>query len=134
MFLLNIFSPEKAIEKDAELLELTLPAEKGELQILPGHASLMTLLKPGRLSYKLKSGKHASFVISWGYCQVSEQGVTVLVEQIFAKEELNAQAIRGELQALEESWSKAEVIDHESLKKLTDNIELNRKYLEFLEQ
>lgn len=80
MFKLNFVTPEKKIVADQGLESVTVPAYRGELHILPGHAPLMTTLEPGILRYKLKNGESAKVAISWGYCQISAEGVNVLAE------------------------------------------------------
>ena len=80
MFKLFFATPDKKVVADAELEEITLPAFAGELNILPGHAPIMTTLEAGILSYKLKNGQSDRLAISWGYCQVSAEGVSVLAE------------------------------------------------------
>jgi len=80
MFKLYFATPDKKVASDVELEEITLPAFAGELNILPGHAPLMTTLEAGILKYRLKNGETAKLAISWGYCQISADGVTVLAE------------------------------------------------------
>lgn len=131
MFTLNLVSPERQIEKEAELVELSLPAERGELNILPGHSPLMTTLRPGTLSYKLRSGKEASFFISWGYCQVSDQGVTVLVDESYTREELLNLGIEKQISAKEAAINQE--TDIEKVEHLLSELELLRKEAEYLE-
>ncbi len=80
MFKLFFATPDKKVIADQELDEITLPAHAGELNILPGHSPIMTTLEAGILSYKLKNGQTDRMAISWGYCQVSAEGVSVLAE------------------------------------------------------
>src|SRR5579871_1673691 len=89
MFKLFFATPEKKIVADAELEEIRVPGYAGELDILPGHVPLMTTLEPGILRYKLKNAAMEKMAISWGYCQVSAEGVTVLVEGAVQDAELN---------------------------------------------
>jgi len=67
MFKLNLVTPDKKIVTDQELDEVTLPAYAGELNILPGHAPLMTTLTAGALKYKLKGQESEELAVSWGY-------------------------------------------------------------------
>ena len=97
MFKLNLVTPEKKIVTDQELEDITLPAFAGELNILPGHAALMTTLEPGILSYRLKNGDTAKYAISWGYCQVSSEGVSVLAENAMAAAEVDVKVVREHL-------------------------------------
>lgn len=101
MFKLDFLTPESVVVLDQELEEITLPAFKGELNILPGHAPLMTTLTPGILSYKLKNGESRKYAISWGYCQVSEKGVSVLAETVTTANEIVTNKVQESLKAVE---------------------------------
>ena len=80
-FKLNLVTPEKRILTDAEIDEVIVPGHRGQLDILPGHAPLITTLSTGVLKYRLKgSADLVSVVVSWGYCEVHSEGVTVLAE------------------------------------------------------
>lgn len=110
MFKLDFLTPESVIVLDQELAEITLPAFKGELNILPGHAPLMTTLTPGILSYKLLSGETKKFAISWGYCQVSEKGVSVLAETVTTAQEVVTSKVQESLRAVESKLT-AQMLD-----------------------
>lgn len=97
MFKLFFATPDKKIVSDQELAEITFPAFAGELNILPGHAPLMTTLEPGILQYKLKNGESQRMAISWGYCQISADGVTVLAETAVLAEEVDAKVVSHRL-------------------------------------
>lgn len=80
-FKLNLVTPEKRILTGADIDEVIVPGYRGELDVLPGHAPLITTLSVGLLKYKLKgSAKFETVVVSWGYCEVHPDGVTVLAE------------------------------------------------------
>lgn len=81
MFTLTLVTPEKKILAEAPITEVFVPAFKGELNILPGHAPLMTTLQTGILRYRAANSTELTPVaISWGYCQVFAGGVNVLAE------------------------------------------------------
>lgn len=101
MFKLDFVTPESKIAIDQDLHEITLPAERGELNILPGHAPLMTTLRPGILTYKLTNGESGRYAISWGYCQVSERGVSVLAETAVTATEVNVKVDQDQLKQFE---------------------------------
>ena len=121
MFKLNLVTPEKKIVTDQELEEVTLPAFKGELNILPGHAALMTTLEPGILSYRLKNGESAKFAISWGYCQVSSDGVSVLAENAMASGDVDVKVVREHLAYFENRLSN-EMLDDPEYEKVQHEI------------
>lgn len=102
MFKLSLVTPEKKITLDQEIDEVTVPAFAGELNILPGHAPLMTTLEAGTLRFKTKGSSEATkFAISWGYCQVSPDGVTVLAESAIQAHEIEIKVVEDHLRAHE---------------------------------
>lgn len=110
MFKLNFATPDKKVISDEELEFIIVPAYAGTLDILPGHAPLMTTLEAGILEYKLKSGEHAKFAISWGYCQVSPEGVNVLAESAMAANEIDTKVVADHLR-VEENKLATESLD-----------------------
>jgi F-type H+-transporting ATPase subunit epsilon len=90
MFTLNLVTPDKKLVTETEIDEVIVPGFKGQLDILPGHAPLMTTLGTGTLRYKAKGASaYESVVVSWGYCQVNPGGVVVLAETAESLEEID---------------------------------------------
>ena len=105
MFKLNFATPDKKIVSDADLEEITLPAFAGELNILPGHSPIMTSLEAGILSYRLQGGETKKFAVSWGYCQVSNEGVNVLAESAVTADEIEIKVVQEHLKTQEDKLS-----------------------------
>ncbi len=57
---------------------VSAPAVMGEVGILPGHAPLVTSLKPGEVRVRLPGGEEQSFYVSSGMLEVQPHVVTVL--------------------------------------------------------
>lgn len=88
---LTVLTPDRKLLADLEVSEVFVPGYRGELNILPGHAPLMTTLETGVLRYRTReSGPLQSVVVSWGYCQVSQTGVTVLAETAERADEIDS--------------------------------------------
>ncbi len=54
------------------------PAVMGEVGVLPGHAPLVTTLKPGEVRVRLPGGEEQSFYVSSGMLEIQPHIVTVL--------------------------------------------------------
>jgi len=81
MFQLTLVTPGKKHFEDLKISEAIIPGYRGEMNILPGHAPLMTTMSPGMLRYKTDASKdYINMAISWGYCEVTPDGITVLAE------------------------------------------------------
>jgi F-type H+-transporting ATPase subunit epsilon len=54
------------------------PAVMGEVGVLPGHAPLVTTLKPGEVRVRLPGGEEQSFYVSSGMLEIQPHVITVL--------------------------------------------------------
>ncbi len=101
MFQLTFVTPEKRIVLGKDLEQIWVPGFRGELNILPGHAPLTSTLVPGLLKYRLKDGEEKEMAIGWGYLQVSAEGVSVMAESAFIKDEIDRDVAQKELKEIE---------------------------------
>lgn len=118
---LTLVTPEKRVLIGQEVTEVTLPAFKGELNILPGHQPMMTTLVPGVIRYKLQGGKEQAASISWGYCNISPEGINVLAEMVEAASEIDFNKAKSDI-ALAEQRMLTETLDDKSWKVLQENL------------
>ena len=111
---LTIVTPEKRLLLNQEVEEVTVPAFKGELNILPGHAPLITTLETGVMKWKLKGQeKQNQAVISWGYCQVGLEGVNVLANIAELPEEIDVEATKAFLADTEKKMMNESITEEE---------------------
>lgn len=92
---LDIVTAERSIYSDNVDMVVATGVE-GELGILPHHAPLMTILKPGELKIK-KGGEEILMAVSGGFLEVRPDHVIVLADAAERAEEidvLRAQAAR----------------------------------------
>jgi F-type H+-transporting ATPase subunit epsilon len=76
--LLEIVTPDRALVRE-EVDELQVPGSEGYLGILPGHAPLLAMLKPGELWYRIGPQKQ-HLPLAGGFVEVLPDRVTVLAE------------------------------------------------------
>lgn len=76
--------------------EVTLPGTVGEFGILPGHTPLLTTLKIGELTYR-DSGESVHVAVNWGYVEVEDDKVTVLVETAEKADEIDLERAKAAL-------------------------------------
>lgn len=122
MFKLNLVTPEKKIVMEQELEEIILPAFRGELDILPGHAPMLTTLGAGLLKYRLKGGETQKLAIGWGYCQVSAQGVNVLAEVATEASEIDLAKANQAVQRIEKAMA-TELMTDQQWEKVTQDLQ-----------
>lgn len=76
----------KLLEEECD--EVTLPGTEGYLGILPAHTALIATLMPGELTYR-QGAIAAHVAVSAGFCEVSQDIVTVLVDSAELPEEID---------------------------------------------
>ncbi|MCK9196267.1 MAG: F0F1 ATP synthase subunit epsilon [Syntrophales bacterium] len=76
--MLEIVTPEK-LTFSGKVEEVTVPGSEGEFGVLRGHASLLSSIQIGELSYT-KDNKKVAYAVETGYAEVLSSKVTILVE------------------------------------------------------
>jgi F-type H+-transporting ATPase subunit epsilon len=59
---------------------VALPGEQGELGILPGHAPLITRIKPGTVRIKKDDGAEELLFVAGGILEIQPGGISVLAD------------------------------------------------------
>jgi len=72
-----------------------VPAEMGELGILPRHAPLITRLRPGLLRVEVTAGHEEYFFVTSGFVEVQPYVVTVLSDTVLRRKEMEEEAAAG---------------------------------------
>ncbi len=98
---LEMVTPYKKV-LSTEVDEITAPGSMGELGLLPGHTPLLTTLKIGELSYK-QDGTVFHVAVNWGYLEVGEDKVTVLVDTAEKADEIDLERAKAALGRAEDS-------------------------------
>lgn len=125
---LTLVTPEKRVLLGQEVTEVTLPAFKGELNILPGHEPLVTTLVPGIIHYKTAEGVNVAASISWGYCNISPEGVNVLAETVEVASEIDYKTAKEDL-AQAQKRMLTETLDDDAWKHLQDKVDHSKARL-----
>ena len=89
---LEVVTPERRVLSE-QVNSVTVPGRSGEMQILPGHAALISELKTGVLAYSQDGAAHQLHV-SGGFVEVSDDRVSVLAEIAERPEEIDAARAR----------------------------------------
>ena len=98
---LELVTPYKRVLSE-EVDELSAPGTVGEFGILPGHTPMLTTLKVGELSYR-QDGQSFHVAVNWGYVEVAEDKVTVLVETAEPADEIDLERAKKALGRAEEA-------------------------------
>ena len=81
---------------DMEVDEVTATGKLGEFGVLPGHAPFLTSLRIGELSYK-NNGASVSMALNWGYFEVKDDKIIILVETAERSEEIDLERAKAAL-------------------------------------
>jgi len=79
-FRVEIVTPERLVLSE-EAESLIVPAERGYLGVLAGHAPLLCTLKPGEITIR-REGKESHFATSGGFMEVTQKKATLLTESL----------------------------------------------------
>lgn len=75
---LEIISADQVLFK-GEVVSVTLPGELGSFTVLKNHASLISVLVPGAVTYKDASGQAHTLQVKGGIADVDNNTVSVCV-------------------------------------------------------
>ncbi|MBE0364569.1 F-type H+-transporting ATPase subunit epsilon [Pseudoalteromonas ulvae UL12] len=90
---------------------LQVSGSEGELGIYPGHAPLLTALKPGMVRVVKQNGDEEMIYIAGGTLEVQPNVVTVLSDIAVRAEDLDEQVALEAKRRAEEHMSKADAAD-----------------------
>jgi F-type H+-transporting ATPase subunit epsilon len=86
---------------------VTIPGTEGEMGIFPGHAPLLSTLKPGVVTVYKDGGSTDRIFVRGGLAEVNPQGLTVLAEVALPMSELDAAALAQQIRNAEEDLADA---------------------------
>ena len=104
-FQLDIVSAERHVSSD-QVEVLVAPGVEGEMAILPSHAPLLTILKPGEIRL-VKDGEDSFIAVSGGFMEVMPDKVTILADTAERLDEIDIERAEAALKAAEEQIAAA---------------------------
>jgi F-type H+-transporting ATPase subunit epsilon len=104
-FTFELVSPERVL-LSGEAEQVQLPGAEGDMTVLPGHAPLISTLRPGVVEVVL-GGSRSSVFVRQAFAQVEPDRLTVLAEKAYDVAEFGASQISAELSAAEAELGQA---------------------------
>ena len=98
---LEMVTPYKKVLSQ-EVDEIVAPGVIGEFGVLPGHTPMLTTLKIGELTYR-QGAESYHVAVNWGYVEVENDTVTVLVETAEPADEIDLDRAKLALGRAEEA-------------------------------
>jgi len=90
-----LVSPERELFH-GQVDQVVVPGVEGEFGVLPDHAPLMSVIKPGSLRI-LDGGAERRIFVNGGFADVTPEGLTVLAEEAVDLADIDASAIEQQL-------------------------------------
>ncbi len=102
--------------------ELIAPGTLGDLGIMPGHAQLISNLRPGELRYRTEDGTMESLFVSGGILEIQPRIVTVLADTAIRAEDLDEQRAEAARKRAEDALQgkDPEDLDYEAIQAQLD--------------
>jgi F-type H+-transporting ATPase subunit epsilon len=125
-FHFSLVSPEKVLlEKDVTMV--VLPGSEGDIGILPNHAPLLTLLRPGVVTVYEESKVQLRIFVDGGFLEVTPEKCVALVTEGTPLESLDPSSLELEIKNLLEDLADSQ--SPEERKQADQHLEIARTKL-----
>lgn len=109
--ILEIITPEKKVYS-SEVSEVVLPTLDGEVDILPGHQPLLTMLEPGEIEAVGAQGREY-LAVDKGFARVLGDTISVLTEAAIDIKSIDIDQVEQARQRAEQALLKAREEGHD---------------------
>jgi|TARA_R110000737_G_scaffold330808_1_gene346743 F-type H+-transporting ATPase subunit epsilon len=101
----SLVSPERSLVS-GPVTEVQIPGTDGDLTAMPGHAPMITTLRPGLLHISGPNGED-DYVVTGGFAEISAEGVTVLAERALHQKEMTQDILNDWVVEARKAWKDA---------------------------
>ena len=127
----EIVTPVSAVYR-AEATEVLLPSTLGEIGILPGHRALLALIQRGSVEVREVGNTRRHFRVEPGYVEVDRDKVTLIVSECEGSNDIDIEAARRELAAVEAEVQSRKVLTETELEQQRERLERARSRIELV--
>jgi F-type H+-transporting ATPase subunit epsilon len=110
----HVVTAEREVFAEEGVDEVVAPGIEGELTVLPSHAPLLTMIKPGIMRL-VKGGQDVDVAITGGFLEVRDDRVTILADAAERAEEIDEveaeEARRAAEKAMQERESTEQFVE-----------------------
>jgi F-type H+-transporting ATPase subunit epsilon len=92
---------------DQAAAAVELPGLSGYMEVLPGHAPLLSELGSGEVRLHGGEAGEQKYHVSWGFVEVLPERVTILADEAQKPEEIDTAAAQQELDKGHQMWNEA---------------------------
>ena len=119
-FKFQLVSPEKVLIS-ADVAEVIVPGQEGDFTVLPRHAPLIAMLRPGVLRIPGMEGNLDQIYVRGGIAEVGADHLNVLAETAIALSDVDRALIAQEIKNAEEDLADAQ--DEDKKRQAEDTLE-----------
>lgn len=105
-FKFELVSPERLL-MSGDATQVDVPGTEGYFGFLPGHAPIMSTLKPGVLDVKMEGEGSGRIFVRGGFAEGGPESLTILAEQAIPMDDLDKAALEQEIKNAEDDVSDA---------------------------
>jgi F-type H+-transporting ATPase subunit epsilon len=116
----ELVSPERLLFS-GDVAEVDIPGTDGDMGILPGHAPVLSTLRPGVVTVTKEGGAKERIFVRGGFAEVNPQGLTVLAEVAVPIGELNGEILAQQVKDAQEDVTDAQ--DDETRRRAQENLD-----------
>ena len=102
----ELVSPERLLEA-TEADMVVVPGSEGDFGVLPGHVPTISTLRPGVIEVYDGSAVRQRIMVTGGFAEVSNDRLTILVEEAMPLAEVSAEQLDGKIRQATEVVSEA---------------------------
>ncbi|WP_339109311.1 F0F1 ATP synthase subunit epsilon [Thioclava sp. GXIMD4216] len=85
----DLVAPERKLAS-VQATQVLVPGAEGDMTVMPGHAPVITSLRPGKLTIVSEAGEE-SYAVTGGFAEISQDGIAVLAERALPAAEFTAE-------------------------------------------
>ena len=117
---------------ETEVVDISVPATEGIMEILPGHADLITSVSNGELTYRPAGQEPQSLFIGGGFLQVEHDQVLLVTDTALAAADIDSDTVEKALKRAQDALKNREsVLSREEQTRLEAAIAKQLAMLEF---
>ena len=116
----ELVSPERLL-LSAEVQQVTVPGTEGLFTVLPGHAPVLSTLRPGVVDVVTAETQHERIFVRGGFAEVNPRGLTILAEVAIPLAELDSGALERQISNAAEDVNDAQ--DDETRRRAQESLD-----------
>jgi F-type H+-transporting ATPase subunit epsilon len=106
LFKFELVSPEDLLLSQ-DVRQVLVPGTEGNFTVLPGHAPMLSTIRPGVLDVVDEGGREDRIYLRGGVAEVNPKGLTVLAEEAVPLAELSPEMLAQQIRNAEEDVADA---------------------------